>query len=86
MRAVTGRQNFGTVRHRSFGQGFLPCRRPPPPWTNAFTDAGFTVLSSERLATPLSDVDTSVLTQGEWREVRFYGITTLGGVLFNAWD
>ncbi|MFE9708297.1 hypothetical protein [Streptomyces sp. NPDC005930] len=43
-------------------------------------------MSGERLATPLSDVDSSVLTQGEWREVRFYGITTLGGVLFNAWD
>jgi hypothetical protein len=28
----------------------------------------------------------SVLTLGEWREVRFCGITTLGGVLFNAWD
>jgi hypothetical protein len=38
------------------------------------------------LATPLSDVDTSVLGPGEWREVRFYSITTLGGVLFNAWD
>ena len=34
----------------------------------------------------LSDIDTSVLTGGEWREVRLYGITTLGGVLFNAWD
>ncbi|MFC9817176.1 hypothetical protein ACFVJM_34560 [Streptomyces virginiae] len=58
----------------------------PPPWAHAFTNAGFTVLSSERLATPLSDVDTSVLTQGEWRQVCFYSITTLGGVLFNAWD
>ncbi|MFC8709480.1 hypothetical protein ACFUCQ_06000 [Streptomyces sp. NPDC057197] len=44
------------------------------------------VLNSEQLATPLSDVDTSVPTQGEWRQVRFYDITTLGGVLFNAWD
>ncbi|MER7196168.1 hypothetical protein [Streptomyces flaveolus] len=35
---------------------------------------------------PLSDVDTSVLSQGEWREIRLYGITTLGGTLFNAWD
>lgn len=30
---------------------------------------------------PLSDVDTSVLTRGEWQQVRCYGITTLGGVL-----
>ncbi|MEH0418250.1 hypothetical protein [Streptomyces sp. B21-083] len=44
------------------------------------------VLSSERLATPLSDVDTSVLAQNEWRQVHSYGITTLGGLLFNAWD
>ncbi|MEU1124911.1 hypothetical protein ABZ371_15420, partial [Streptomyces sp. NPDC005899] len=58
----------------------------PPPWAHAFASAGFTVLSSERLATPLSDVDTLVLTQAEWREVRLYGITTLGGALFNAWD
>lgn len=65
-----------------YGEDFLA----PPPWAHAFANAGFTVLSSERLATPLSDVDTSVLTQGEWREVHFYGITTLGGVLFNAWD
>ncbi|MGX1219178.1 hypothetical protein RKD42_000437 [Streptomyces ambofaciens] len=31
-------------------------------------------------------MDTSVLTQGEWREVRLYGSTTLGGLLFNACD
>ncbi|MEU3788610.1 hypothetical protein [Streptomyces fructofermentans] len=58
----------------------------PPPWANAFADAGFTILSRERLATPLADLNTSVLTRGEWCEVRFYGITTLGGVLFNVWD
>lgn len=73
---------FAETRRDWYGEDFLA----PPPWAHAFTDAGFTVLSSERLGTPLSDVDTSVLTQGEWREVRFYGITTLGGVLFNAWD
>ncbi|MFE2050983.1 hypothetical protein ACFXAS_21065 [Streptomyces sp. NPDC059459] len=73
---------FVKARRDRYGEAFLA----PPPWAKAFTDAGFTVLSSERLATPLSDVDTSVLTQGEWREVRFYGITTLGGVLFNASD
>lgn len=43
------------------------------------------VLSTEQLATPLSDVDTSVLAQSEWRQTRSYGITTLGGTLFNAW-
>lgn len=43
------------------------------------------VLSSEQLATPLSDVDTSVLARNEWRQIHSYGITTLGGTLFNAW-
>ncbi|MFE7096721.1 hypothetical protein [Streptomyces erythrochromogenes] len=74
---------FAKERRDSYrGEDFLP----PPPWAHAFTNAGFTVLSSEQLATPLSDVDTSALTHGEWREVRFYGITMLGGLLFNAWD
>ncbi|MFF4319499.1 hypothetical protein [Streptomyces sp. NPDC001568] len=57
-----------------------------PPWAHAFTEAGFVVLSSEQLVMPLSDVNTSVLTPGEWRQVRLYDTTTLGGVLFNAWD
>ncbi|MEV8550186.1 hypothetical protein AB0L04_10210 [Streptomyces glaucescens] len=59
---------------------------PPPPWARVFTGLGFTVLDRGRLALPLTEFDTSVLTRGEWREVRHYGITTLGGVLFNAWD
>ncbi|MEU2061262.1 hypothetical protein [Streptomyces sp. NPDC013455] len=58
----------------------------PPPWAHVFTDLGFVVLDRARLTLPLADVDTSVLTRGEWRHVRLYGITTLGGVLFNAWD
>ncbi|MDQ0757685.1 hypothetical protein QFZ32_009153 [Streptomyces canus] len=73
---------FAQTRRDWYGEEFLA----PPPWAHTFTNAGFVVLSCEQLATPLSNVDTSVLTQGEWREVRFYGITTLGGVLFNAWD
>ncbi|MFI1720415.1 hypothetical protein [Streptomyces sp. NPDC020489] len=73
---------FVKERRDWYGEDFLA----PPPWANAFADAGFTVLSSGRLATPLSDLDTSVLAQGEWREVRFYGVTSLGGILFNAWD
>ncbi|MFP1626339.1 hypothetical protein ACLB9X_14445 [Streptomyces sp. 5K101] len=44
------------------------------------------MLDRALLTLSLFDIDTSVLTQGEWREVRFYGITTLGGVLDNAWD
>ncbi|WP_181140828.1 hypothetical protein [Streptomyces sp. Ru62] len=44
------------------------------------------VFDREQLTTPLSDVDTSVLTQGEWHQIRFYDIASLGGVIFNAWD
>ncbi|WP_156723514.1 hypothetical protein [Streptomyces apocyni] len=58
----------------------------PTAWAEAFGDAGFTVLSRERLMTPLRGVDTTTLTRGEWREVRFYDVDVLGGVLFNAWD
>ncbi|WP_240667669.1 hypothetical protein [Streptomyces luteoverticillatus] len=58
----------------------------PPSWASSFTALGFMVLGSEKLATPLSRIDTSLLTQGEWRQVRYHGVTTLGGVLFNAWD
>ncbi|MFF8386926.1 hypothetical protein [Streptomyces kanasensis] len=57
----------------------------PPAWARAFSDAGLVLLTCERLATPLSDVDTSVLTKAERRQVRCYGVDTLGGVLFNAW-
>ncbi|WP_306822846.1 hypothetical protein [Streptomyces sp. TLI_146] len=73
---------FAQTRRDWYEEEFLA----PPPWAHVFTDAGFMALSFEQLATPLSNVDTSVLTKGEWREVRYYGITTLGGVLFNAWD
>ncbi|MEV4436647.1 hypothetical protein [Streptomyces sp. NPDC049585] len=73
---------FAYARRDWYEEEFLA----PPLWAHVFTDSGFILLSSEQLATPLSDVDTSVLGPGEWREVRNYGITTLGGVLFNAWD
>ncbi|MDX3800474.1 hypothetical protein [Streptomyces sp. AK04-3B] len=73
---------FARERRDWYTEEFLA----PPPWAQAFTDAGFVVLDRAQLTLPLSDVDTSVLTRGEWREVRFYGVTTLGGVLFNAWD
>ena len=58
----------------------------PPPWAYIFTHAGFVVLQREQLIMPLSDVDTAALTKGEWDEVRYYGVTTLGALLFNAWD
>ncbi|GAA3886268.1 hypothetical protein GCM10022227_49550 [Streptomyces sedi] len=73
---------FARARRDGYGEDFLS----PPPWAHVFTDAAFTVLSGEQLATPLSAVDTSVLTHDEWHEIRLHRVTTLGGVLFNAWD
>jgi hypothetical protein len=73
---------FAQERRDWYTEEFLA----PPPCARSFTDLGFVVLDHTELTLPLADVDTSVLTQGEWREIRFYGITTLGGVLFNAWD
>ncbi|KDN73987.1 hypothetical protein DF19_42125 [Streptomyces olindensis] len=73
---------FATDRREWYTEEFLA----PPTWAHAFADLGFTVLDRTLLMMPLSGIDTSLLTQGEWREVRLYGIDTLGGVLFNAWD
>ncbi|MGW7196697.1 hypothetical protein [Streptomyces chryseus] len=73
---------FSPTRRDWYGEDFLA----PPPWASAFTLTGFTVLSGEQLATPLSGLNASALTRDEWRQVRHYGITTLGGVLFNSWD
>jgi hypothetical protein len=73
---------FAPERRNWYDEEFLA----PPPWAPAFADAGFTVLDRERLTTPLSAVDTSALTRDEWRHIRLYHLTTLGGVLFNAWD
>lgn len=60
--------------------------RDPPTWSWPLAVSGFVVMSAEQLSTPLSEVDTAVLTDMEWREARFWGVTRLGGVLFNAWD
>lgn len=73
---------FATERRNWYTDQFAD----PPPWAGAFAEAGFTVLGRARLLTPLTAVDTSVLSKAEWRNVRAYGVDTLGGVLFNAWD
>ncbi|MEH6373540.1 hypothetical protein V7793_04140 [Streptomyces sp. KLMMK] len=73
---------FAQERRDWYNEEFLA----PPPWAHVFARAGFVVLGREQLVAPLSGVDTSVLTKGEWRDVRYYGITALGGLLFNAWD
>jgi hypothetical protein len=58
----------------------------PPGWSEVLVQSGFTVMPRSELLAPLSEVDTTALSDMEWREVRFWEITTLGGVLFNAWD
>ncbi|MEU6106444.1 hypothetical protein [Streptomyces flaveolus] len=73
---------FAAERRDWYADEFLA----PPPWAPTFADLGFDVLDHAELTLPLSEVDTSILDQGQWREIRLYGITTLGGVLFNAWD
>ncbi|MET8567676.1 hypothetical protein [Streptomyces sp. NPDC004783] len=73
---------FAQERRDWYTEEFLA----PPPWAHTFADLGFVVLGRAELTRSLPDVDTSVLSRGEWRQVRLYGITTLGGVLFNAWD
>ncbi|WP_328544679.1 hypothetical protein [Streptomyces europaeiscabiei] len=73
---------FAQMRRDWYREEFVA----PPPWAGTFVHAGFLVLDREQLTASLADVDTSDLSQGEWREIRLYGITTLGGVIFNAWD
>ncbi|MGW1270279.1 hypothetical protein [Streptomyces sp. NPDC002491] len=73
---------FARMRRNWYGEEFAP----PPTWADVFAHAGFLVLDREQLTTPLADVDTSGLSQAEWRAIRLYGITTWGGAVFNAWD
>ncbi|MGW7165408.1 hypothetical protein ACWGH3_08915 [Streptomyces sp. NPDC054884] len=72
---------FARTRRNWYSEEFVA----PPSWAGTFAQAGFVVLDRERLATPLADVDTSGLSRTEWRAIRLYGVTTLGGVIFNAW-
>jgi hypothetical protein len=73
---------FASERREWYAEEF----HDPPPWTHVFTDLGFILLDRAQLTAPLAGIDTSALTQDEWRQIRLYGLTTLGGVLFNAWD
>ncbi|MEU7165476.1 hypothetical protein AB0A70_12650 [Streptomyces morookaense] len=58
----------------------------PPPWSQPFAAVGFSLLSAGQLETPLTDLDTSMLSRAERYQIDFFALTTLGGVLFNAWD
>ncbi|MFI0820417.1 hypothetical protein ACH4TX_29635 [Streptomyces sp. NPDC021098] len=58
----------------------------PPPWCDVLSAAGFDVLTAEYLGTPLADLDSSGFSRADWRRISYFGITTLGGVLFNSWD
>ncbi|MED7931467.1 hypothetical protein SMD20_45115 [Nonomuraea sp. LP-02] len=58
----------------------------PPTWAGALNDCGFTVLSRSLLKSPLTEVDTTALSAGERREIKYWQPETLGATLFNAWD
>lgn len=73
---------FAEERRTGYDDGFAS----PPPWSDVFPASGFDVLTAEQLGTPLADLDTSVFSRAEWHQIGYFGITTLGGVLFNAWD
>lgn len=73
---------FAKERRDWYADGFAS----PPPWSDVFSASGFDVLTAEHLETPLADLDTSGFSRAEWHQIRFFRITTLGGVLFNAWD
>ncbi len=40
----------------------------------------------DRLRRGAADLNTSGFSRAEWHQISCFGITTLGGVLFNAWD
>ncbi|WP_228473055.1 hypothetical protein [Streptomyces cyaneochromogenes] len=60
--------------------------REPPAWAAVLGDLGFTVLSASVLLSPLSSVDTSALSDVEWRNIDYWRPETVGAVLFNSWD
>ncbi|MEE1752827.1 hypothetical protein [Streptomyces sp. SP18CS02] len=72
---------FAQERRNWYTEEFLA----PPAWSETFGHLGFVVLDRAQLTMPLSGVDTSALSRNEWRAARSYGITTVGGALFNAW-
>ncbi|EFL22646.1 hypothetical protein SSOG_02360 [Streptomyces himastatinicus ATCC 53653] len=73
---------FAEERRTWYDDGFAS----PPPWSGVFPASGFDVLTAEHLGTPLADLDTSGFSRAERHQISCFGITTLGGVLFNAWD
>ena len=73
---------FAKERRTWYDDGFAS----PPPWSDVFPVSGFDVLTAEQLGTPLADLDTSGFSPAEWHRISYFEITTLGGVLFNAWD
>ncbi|MBW6438855.1 hypothetical protein KZ829_34510 [Actinoplanes hulinensis] len=58
----------------------------PPVWATAYTDMGFVVMSRELLDSPLSDVDTTALGEGEWMQIHSWRPESTGRAVFNSWD
>ncbi|MFI0979665.1 hypothetical protein ACH4SP_22030 [Streptomyces sp. NPDC021093] len=49
----------------------------PPEWAGSFGNAGFEVLSRERLVVPVGEVDVSGLAEFERGQIRYYATGTL---------
>ncbi|MFF7652609.1 hypothetical protein ACFZCY_22805 [Streptomyces sp. NPDC007983] len=73
---------FAEERRDWYEDGFAS----PPSWSDVFSASGFDVLTAEHLGTPLADLDRSGFSRADWHQISYFGITTLGGVLFNSWD
>ncbi|MFB8778078.1 hypothetical protein VSS16_36185, partial [Streptomyces broussonetiae] len=60
----------------------------PPQWARVLSQVGFgfEVLDHTQLNPPLSALDSSLLSEFEWRQAHHHDTTTQGGVLFNTWD
>lgn len=54
--------------------------------TEAFTTAGFRVLTPAELATPMAFVDTGELAAAALRQVAYWQPATYGELVFNWWD
>ncbi|MEV7690382.1 hypothetical protein ACFW1F_26930 [Streptomyces bungoensis] len=58
----------------------------PPAWANAFELGGFRLLDVEELSMPLAATDISDLAEAELEQVRHWGPSTVGELMFNWWD
>lgn len=58
----------------------------PPGLADQYVRFGFTTLTADVLLSPLADLDTSAISNEEWRQIRYWQPPTVGAALFNRWD